>query len=89
MALIHRKRSLIAAAKVLVKKHRLQHSLSGWLRYTYYKHMGHVALHFRVRRLACIVLREWQEVGDWLHTAMGLAWRFFSSAASACCFMLA
>lgn len=63
LALIHRKRSLIAAAKELVKQHRLQHSVSAWMRHTYYKHMGHVALHFRVRRLACVVLREWQEVG--------------------------
>lgn len=64
MALIHRKRSLIAAAVQMVKKHRQQHSLSAWMRYTYYKHIGHVALHFRVRRLACVVLREWQEVGS-------------------------
>jgi hypothetical protein len=62
-ALIHRKRSLIAAAVQLVKKHRQQHSLSTWMRYTYYKHIGHVVLHFRVRRMACVVLREWQEVG--------------------------
>jgi hypothetical protein len=64
LALIHRKCSLIAAAKQLVKQQRLQRSTSAWMRYTYYKHMGHVALHFRVRRLACIVLREWQEVGS-------------------------
>ncbi len=63
LALIHRKRSLIAAATQLVKQHRQQHSLCAWMRYTYYKHMGHVALHFRIRRLACVVLREWQEVG--------------------------
>lgn len=62
MAIVLRKCSLIAAAKELVKKHRQQHSLSAWMRYTYYKHLGHVALHFRVRRLACIVLRKWQEV---------------------------
>lgn len=62
MALIHRKRSLHAAAQALIRRHRLQHSLGAWMRHTYYKHMGHVALHFRVRRLACVVLREWQQV---------------------------
>lgn len=62
LALIYCKRSLTAAAVQLAKKHRQQHSLCAWMRFTYYKHMGHVALHFRVRRLACVVLREWQEV---------------------------
>ena len=62
IAYIHRKRSLIAAALQVCRKRRLQRRLSAWMRHTYYKHMGHVALHFRVRRLACIVLREWQEV---------------------------
>jgi hypothetical protein len=62
LALIHRKRSLIAASKHLAARHRQQHSLAAWMRYTYYKHMGHVGLHFRVRRLACVVMREWQEV---------------------------
>jgi hypothetical protein len=76
MALIHRKRSLIAAAKVLVKKHRLQRSMSAWMRFTHYKHMGHVALHFRVRRLACIVLREWQEVGALAAHDHGSTWLF-------------
>lgn len=62
LAVIHRKRSLIAASNQLCMRHRLQHSVWLWMRYTYYKHMGHVALHFRVRRLGCIVMREWNEV---------------------------
>jgi hypothetical protein len=64
LALIHRKRSLIAASKQMAGRHRLQHSLAAWMRYTYYKHMGHVGLHFRVRRLACVVMRDWQEVSS-------------------------
>lgn len=73
VALIHRKRSLTAAAVQQCRAHRMRHSLSVWMRFTYYKHMGHVVLHFRVRRLACVVLREWQEVGGCLMNACWLA----------------
>lgn len=62
LALIHRKRVLSAAAQDLSLWWRVRRAMNSWLRYTYYRHMGHVALHFRIRRLCCVVLREWQQV---------------------------
>lgn len=62
VSLRHRKRSLHAAAARLHAAGCLRRGLLAWMRHTYYKHMGHVALHFRVRRLACVVLRHWHEV---------------------------
>jgi hypothetical protein len=72
LAFIHRKRSLIVASKQLAGHHRQQHSLAAWMRYSYYKHMGHLGLHFRVRRLAFVVMREWQEVSSCLDHRRGV-----------------
>lgn len=76
MALMHRKRVLTAAAKQLRMTWCLRKGLRGWMVFTYYKHMGHVALHFRVRRLGCVVLQEWQQVGGWSQACRQLmAWQ--------------
>lgn len=63
LSLAHRKRSLLAAAKGMSRHNREGCALRCWMRYTYYKHIAHVALHFRIRRLACVVLRQWRQVG--------------------------
>jgi hypothetical protein len=65
MALMHRKRVLSKAAKQLCDAWSLRKGLQRWMVFAYYKHMGHVALHFRIRRLGCVVMREWHQVGGW------------------------
>lgn len=64
MALIHRKRVLTGAAIELNLQWCVRKGMDSWLRYTYYRHMGRVALHFRIRRLCCVVLREWLQVSS-------------------------
>jgi hypothetical protein len=64
MALMHRKRVLSKAAKQLCDTWSLCKGLQRWMVFAYYKHMGHVALHFRIRRLGCVVMRAWHQVGD-------------------------
>lgn len=62
MALCNRKRVLTAEGAQQHSRRMLQRGLSGWMRWTYYKHMGHVALHFRMRRLGCVVTQQWAQV---------------------------
>jgi len=40
----------------------LKRAAAAWMRMTYYKYIGHVAVHFRVRRLGCVMLRHWLQV---------------------------
>lgn len=61
-ALRARKRALSAAASDMAARRRAAHAMLAWLRFAYYRHMGHVALHFRVRRLGCVVMRHWHRV---------------------------
>jgi hypothetical protein len=63
MALMHRKRVLSNTAKQLCDIWSVRKGLQRWMVFAYYKHMGHVALHFRIRRLGCVVMRAWQQVG--------------------------
>ncbi|KAF6256503.1 hypothetical protein COO60DRAFT_99985 [Scenedesmus sp. NREL 46B-D3] len=61
MALAHRKRVLCKAAQQLCGAWSVRKGLQRWMVFAYYRHMGHVALHFRIRRLGCIVMRAWQQ----------------------------
>ena len=63
MALRHRKRVLSKAAQQLCEAWSCRKGLQRWMVFAYYKHMGHVALHFRIRRLGCVVMRAWHQVG--------------------------
>jgi hypothetical protein len=62
VAACQRKRALLAAAVKLKESVLLAHGLRSWMAHTYYVHMEHVALHFRVRRLGCVMLQQWHKV---------------------------
>lgn len=62
-AAMRRKHELTAAAEGMAAARRVARALAVWGRFTYYKHMAKVALHWRIRRLASLVLRHWSKVG--------------------------
>ncbi len=61
-----RKRGLAAAAADMAAANRARRAMQSWLRFTYYRHMAKVALHWRVRRLGCLTLRNWREAAAML-----------------------
>lgn len=63
MARRARKRALAAAAAGAARRSALRRGMVAWMQYTYYKHMGHVARHYRARRIGCLALRTWHQVG--------------------------
>lgn len=62
VVLMERKHRLTDAAVAMATARLLHKAVRCWMQFTYYRHIGHVALNYRVRRLGCVTLREWLEV---------------------------
>eukprot|EP00775_Hariotina_reticulata_P009297 gene9297-9462_t len=66
LTVIERKRILTAQGAAMHRLWSLKKATAVWMRMTYYKHIGQVAVHFRVRRLGCVMLRHWLQAADML-----------------------